>query len=181
VSVRRSSLLPLRVVAATVIIVGIWFVGVPLLLVSLQLDPMPMVLGPWRLVGLVPLGVGAVLFAWVTWTFAAAGDGTPLVFDAPRRFVAAGPHRWSRNPMYVADVLVVLGIALVLESSAVLVYAGVLALGLHVMVVTIEEPRLRARFGAEYERYCQRVPRWLARPRATPGVPGRGTDREGGR
>jgi protein-S-isoprenylcysteine O-methyltransferase Ste14 len=35
-------------------------------------------------------------------------------------------------------------------------------------VLAIEEPGLKAKFGAEYEQYCHQVPRWLprVRPRA---------------
>jgi protein-S-isoprenylcysteine O-methyltransferase Ste14 len=159
-------MLILRSLAAVLIIVGIWFVGFPALLIALDVEPFPLRLGAFRALGAVPLAIGAWLFLRVTWTFAAVGRGTPLIFDAPARFVAVGPHRFVRNPMYVADVLILLGEALLLESSAILVYAGVFWLALHVLVVTLEEPRLKRRFGPSYERYCQRVPRWV------PGIQG---------
>jgi len=161
-------MLILRSIAAVVIIVAIWFVGFPALLLSLRVEPFPLRLGALRMAGAVPLAIGAWLFLWVTWTFAAIGRGTPLIFDAPTRFVALGPLRFVRNPMYVGDVLIILGEALLLESSAILVYGAVFWLALHILVVTLEEPRLRRRFGSSYERYCQQVPRWV--PRATGGM-----------
>jgi protein-S-isoprenylcysteine O-methyltransferase Ste14 len=156
-------MLIVRALAAAVIIAGIWLVGIPALLIALGAEPFPLRLGALRLLGAVPFAAGAVLFGWVTWTFAAAGRGTPLVFDAPVRLVAGGPHRSMRNPMYAGDVLILLGEGLLLESSAIVVYAGVLAIALHVLVVAVEEPRLRRRFGPRYERYCERVPRWVPR------------------
>jgi protein-S-isoprenylcysteine O-methyltransferase Ste14 len=156
-------MLILRSIAAVVIIVAIWFVGFPALLIWLRVDPFPLRLGPLRIAGTVPLAIGAWLFLWVTWTFAVVGRGTPLIFDAPTRFVAVGPLRYVRNPMYLADVLILLGLALLLESAAILIYAAVFWLALHVLVVTLEEPRLRRRFGTSYELYCRRVPRWLPR------------------
>ena len=156
-------MLILRSIAAVVIIVAIWFVGFPALLLSLRVEPFPLRLGALRMAGAVPLAIGAWLFLWVTWTFAAIGRGTPLIFDAPTRFVALGPLRFVRNPMYVGDVLIILGEALLLESSAILVYGAVFWLALHILVVTLEEPRLRRRFGPSYERYCQQVPRWVPR------------------
>jgi len=153
----------IRSLAAVVIIVAIWFVGFPALLITLRVDPFPLRPGAFRAIGLLPLVVGGWLFAWVTWTFAAVGRGTPLIFDAPARFVAIGPHRFVRNPMYVGDVLIILGEALLFESAAILVYAGVFWAAVHVLVVTLEEPRLRRRFGTSYELYCRRVPRWLPR------------------
>lgn len=152
-----------RTLAATTIIVGIWFVAFPYFLVSNGVDPLPLQLGNLRFLGIVPLGFGAGVFGLVTWTFASVGGGTPLVFDAPTRFVVAGLNRWVRNPMYVGDVLILLGEAILFESSGILVYAATLAVGLHVVVVRLEEPRLQRRFGRSYEAYCHYVPRWVPR------------------
>ena len=55
------------------------------------------------------IAVGAALYAWCVWNFAAVGGGTPGPWDAPARVVAAGPYRWVRNPIYLAALLIVLG------------------------------------------------------------------------
>src|ERR1700683_3172843 len=57
------------------------------------------------------IAAGAALYAWCVWNFAAVGRGTPGPWDAPSRFVAAGPYRWVRNPIYVAALVIVLGAA----------------------------------------------------------------------
>ena len=54
--------------------------------------------------------------------------------------------------------------ALLLGSRAVLGWAACIALAFHLFVLFWEEPDLRRRFGADYEAYCRRVPRWLPRP-----------------
>jgi protein-S-isoprenylcysteine O-methyltransferase Ste14 len=46
-------------------------------------------------------------------------------------------------------------------------YAAGIALIFHLFVVFWEEPHLRRKFGADYEDYCGRVPRWL--PKAGAG------------
>ncbi len=145
------------------IIVAVWFVGFPWLLVSSGVDPFPLRLGPLRMLGLLPLGAGAVVFARVTRDFAVGGRGTPLVFDAPTELVTTGANRWVRNPMYLADVTIIAGEAMLLGSSAVLLYAAGLWIALHVLVVVAEEPRLERRFGRAYEEYRRRVPRWIPR------------------
>jgi protein-S-isoprenylcysteine O-methyltransferase Ste14 len=110
------------------------------------------------------IAAGLALYAWCVWKFAVVGRGTPGPWDAPSRFVAAGPYRWVRNPIYVAALLVVLGQAWLFQSLAVLAYVGAMALGFHLFVTGYEERALRRRFGPAYLEYRCTVPRWLLRP-----------------
>lgn len=59
------------------------------------------------------------------------------------------------------------GQALFFGSAGLLAYAACVALGFHLFVVLWEEPHLREKFGAEYDEYFRRVPRWIPglRPR----------------
>jgi protein-S-isoprenylcysteine O-methyltransferase Ste14 len=63
-------------------------------------------------------------------------------------------------------VLAAAGAGLALDAVLVVGYAALLWLVSHLLTVYREEPELRAAFGEGYERYCERVPRWLpGRPR----------------
>src|SRR5262249_12832127 len=104
------------------------------------------------------------LYAWCVWIFAAVGHGTPGLWDAPRRVVAAGPYRWVRNPIYLAALLIVGGQAWLFMSLPLLVYAGAMAVFFPLFVTGSEEPRLRPRFGAAYTEYRHPAPRWTPRP-----------------
>jgi protein-S-isoprenylcysteine O-methyltransferase Ste14 len=111
--------------------------------------------------GAVLLLVGSVLaFSCVT-SFVIRGQGTPAPFDAPVQFVAVGPYRWVRNPMYIGGWLMLIGYGFLLRSPAALLFSGVFLLWWHLFVLFYEEPTLREKFGAEYEEYCRRVHRWL--------------------
>ena len=107
------------------------------------------------------IGAGIALYVSCVWVFAAVGRGTPGVWDAPRRFVAAGPYRWVRNPIYIAAVLIVSGEAWLFGSLGLLLYAAGLAVACHLLVTRYEEPRLRRRFGDQYEAYRRTVCRWI--------------------
>lgn len=96
-------------------------------------------------------------------TFILVGRGTPNFFDSPRQVVSRGPYRFVRNPMYVAALLVLAAEFVVLSDMGVLLYALLLLMWLHFVVVAIAEPMLRDRFGAAYDEYCRLVPRWLPR------------------
>ncbi|HEY7147497.1 MAG TPA: isoprenylcysteine carboxylmethyltransferase family protein [Streptosporangiaceae bacterium] len=111
---------------------------------------------------------GAALYTWCVRAFAAVGRGTPGLWDAPRRVVAAGPYRWVRNPIYLAALLIVTGEAWLFLSPALLLYAAALAAAFHLLVIGYEEPRLSRRFGEPYLAYRRSVSRWVpARPRTT--------------
>ena len=105
---------------------------------------------------------GALALACIT-TFVTRGEGTPAPFDPPRKFVAAGPYKIVRNPMYIGGWLVLLGYGLYEHSLAIVLFALPWLLLAHLFVILYEEPHLRATFGAPYDAYCRSVRRWLPR------------------
>jgi protein-S-isoprenylcysteine O-methyltransferase Ste14 len=116
----------------------------------------------WYAVGVI--AVGAILYLACVWIFAVVGRGTPGPWDAPRHFVAVGPYRWVRNPIYLAALLVVLGEAWLFVSRSLLLYTGAMAIFFHLFVIGYEEPTLRRAFGQTYVDYTRRVRRWLPVP-----------------
>jgi protein-S-isoprenylcysteine O-methyltransferase Ste14 len=111
--------------------------------------------------GVVLVIVGGLVAAWCVVLFAREGQGTPAPVDPPKVFVATGPYRFVRNPMYVGFIGMLSGLALILRSPSSLSLALLLLAVGHPFVVFYEEPSLRQRFGDSYLRYCRRVPRWL--------------------
>ena len=117
--------------------------------------------------GLVLVVAGAAVVLWCILAFALVGKGTPAPFDAPRDFVAAGPYRFVRNPMYLGAAAVIAGAGLMLRSPAATAVALLFLALTHAFVLLYEEPTLERRFGESYRRYKLRVRRWLPRvPRA---------------
>jgi protein-S-isoprenylcysteine O-methyltransferase Ste14 len=107
--------------------------------------------------------LGGALALTCVASFVVVGKGTPAPFDAPRVFVAVGPYRYVRNPMYIGAFFVVLGFGLYLNSAAILLFGLPWLFFAHVFVLVYEEPALRRRFGGTYETYCARVHRWIPR------------------
>lgn len=124
----------------------------------------PALSGPWTWLGAFPLVLGAAGIAWCFFLFVRLGGGTPNPLVPPKALVTVGPFAWTRNPITLSHALAALGLALVVGSpSAVII---VLALGLPVQaVVRHEEKTLEARYGEDYRRYRDAVPRWLPRVR----------------
>jgi protein-S-isoprenylcysteine O-methyltransferase Ste14 len=119
---------------------------------------LPAELGAW--IGAPILIAAPILFFSSTRRFQAAG--TPVPGNKPvTAIVQSGPYRFSRNPIYLAFSLLVLGLACVLNSLWLL---GTLAAAVSVMsfvVIPREERYLERRFGGEYLDYKAKVRRWL--------------------
>ena len=111
------------------------------------------------------LGVGGGgIYAWCVWDFATFGRGTPLPLDAPKKLVIRGLYRFTRNPMYVGVLAVVLAWAALFRDPHLLVYTTCVAPAFHLFVVLYEERHLSLLFGVDYDAYRGRVGRWLPRP-----------------
>ena len=81
--------------------------------------------------------------------------------EISKAFVAQGPYRFSRNPMYVGLVLAYLGEMSWLAQIAPLLFLLPVIAYLQGVVIPLEEARLRETFGETYAAYCARVRRWL--------------------
>ena len=153
----------IRAVTYATLFIGFVLVLLPVWLLSWSGITTIPVIGVWQVFGMTMAGAGAATALSCVLTFVFLGKGTPAPFDPPQRLVVGGPYRVVRNPMYVGGGLVLVGVALFYKSIPLLVYAGVLALITHLLVVFYEEPTLRRQFGNDYEVYCGHVGRWWPR------------------
>lgn len=111
-------------------------------------------------VGAVLIAAGVTLSAWMSLHF--RRSKTPISPLLPtRRLVISGPYRFSRNPDYLGQTLVYVGIGLALNSAWPLIALVPALLILRYAVIAKEERYLHRLFGAEYDDYCRRVRRWL--------------------
>ena len=106
---------------------------------------------------------GSIVILWCFWDFVQKGKGTPAPIDPPKELVASGLYRYVRNPMYVGVLAVIDGHILWFGYWSLLIYAFVSFTAFHLFVTLYEEPNLKRRFGASYEEYLKKVPRWIPR------------------
>ena len=137
----------------------------------------------WNLVGYVPVAVGAVLLVWIMVFGFSQYRNLPerLPVDwSPAILMTGGPYAISRHPMYVGELALWLGWAILYGSIPVLI--GLAVLGAVVALLAPREERaLEAKFGEVYRQYKARVPRWLAVARRgrVPAEPSAAPDRRG--
>ncbi len=85
-----------------------------------------------------------------------------------RRLVTAGPYRFSRNPFYLANGLIDLGLCLLIGRIAVALPFGLIWWLAYRDTIASEETRLRGLFPGAFERYVAAVPRLFPNGRALP-------------
>ena len=85
----------------------------------------------------------------------------PRTPDAARVLVTVGIYRFTRNPMYVGILLILLGWLVFLGNLLPIVMLPLFVLYMNRFQIVPEERALMAKFGDEYLKYQQRVRRWL--------------------
>lgn len=118
----------------------------------------------WQLhqyMGAMVFLVGLVIMLWCIISFAVKGRGTLSPLDPTKQLVVSGLYRYSRNPMYVGVMLILIGEAIYFQSVELWVYSLLVFIAFNIFARVVEEPRLRNDFGAEYDLYCQKVRRWI--------------------
>ena len=135
----------------------------------------------WNLIGYVPLAAGAALLAWIMVfglsQYRNLPERVPIDWS-PAFLMTGGPYAFSRHPMYIGELALWLGLAVLYGSPVVLAGFAVCVAGMRRLAVR-EEVGLEAAFGDPYRRYKARVPRWIGLPRRaqTEAEPGAAADR----
>jgi protein-S-isoprenylcysteine O-methyltransferase Ste14 len=112
----------------------------------------------WLYVGLpiTLIGLAGSFVVLVSWTITPASEP-----------VTRGLYRYSRHPMYVTMVLLLLGVSIASASWVFLVFAIITGVGVtRPYSVKIEEAQCLGHYGVAYREYMDRTPRWLGIPKS---------------
>jgi len=148
----RTLILPPAPYAAAML--GGWWLDRYQFALTLDLGALTRPLG-WLMVG---LGLGLML--WAMWTFARHRT-TVNPYGGASTLCTGGPFQFSRNPIYVGDWFVLLGVSLLLATYWPLIFVPLIWIMLRFGVIQHEEAHLEAKFGAAYREYQARVRRWI--------------------
>jgi len=118
---------------------------------------LPLKLGTiWFYVGLPITLIGLVgnIITVVNWANAPAGKP-----------VTRGLYRFSRHPIYVTEVLLLLGISIASASWFFLLFPIIVGVGA-VYFIKMEEAQCIGHYGNAYREYMNRTPRWIGIPKS---------------
>jgi len=117
----------------------------------------------WNLLGLIPLAIGIAGSLWTLGLhFSESQDR--LDFEPNKSYlITSGAYAFSRNPMYLSELTLLLGWVIFYGSVAVLLALLVWWAWFSFVQVPQEERLIEARFGQAYHEYKRRVPRWFGK------------------
>jgi protein-S-isoprenylcysteine O-methyltransferase Ste14 len=115
---------------------------------------------PYRYAGILLIVLGGWVNIWADGLFKKRGT-TVKPFEISSALITDGPFRFSRHPMYLGMVAILLGVGVLLGSVSA--FAGAIAFFVIMSVVFIpaEERAMEETFGEKYLDYKARVRRWL--------------------
>jgi protein-S-isoprenylcysteine O-methyltransferase Ste14 len=140
-------------ICAAAVMVGVDYAseGIPLVAPSLA----------WGAGGAVALSGLAIAYRGVSVFRSTRTTVDPLHPERSAQLVTADVYRWTRNPMYLGFVLLLLGLAVGLQSLIGFGLTAFTAAFLHRLQIKPEERALSRRFGAAFDAYRGRVRRWI--------------------
>lgn len=143
-------------------VIGVVAIAVGILLGALY--PLPWIPSP---VGDMLFAAGCLCIAAMAALYYTAASAlrraktTILPTKASEHLVIAGPYGFTRNPIYLGNVLLVLGLGLVTGNAWMLPLALVVGFATARLAIAGEERHLAERFGKRYRDYAKKVRRWL--------------------
>jgi protein-S-isoprenylcysteine O-methyltransferase Ste14 len=110
-----------------------------------------------------PLGIGIILLGLSIrfWATKHIGRRMPGMTKKGKRLVRTGPYAIIRNPLYVGNIAVAVGLTALSELVWFSPFVFFYFFTLYHLVVIYEEKKLLARWGDEYRAYLNEVPRWM--------------------
>lgn len=118
-------------------------------------------LGVLQYLALLLFAAGFMITIICILRFAFEGKGTLSPADETKELVIGGLYRYSRNPMYVGVMSMLIAEAMFTSSRDLWIYAAVIFGCFHTFILLHEEPRLKRDFKDSYIQYCTRVRRWI--------------------
>ena len=111
--------------------------------------------------GIFVFVIGFIIMLSCIISFAVKGRGTLSPVDPTKRLVITGLYRFSRNPMYVGVIMILIGEAIFFQSASLWMYSLFVLMAFNIFILLHEEPRLRKVFREQYNQYCKKVRRWI--------------------
>ena len=116
----------------------------------------------WNLMGLIPVIVGTIGLLWGVYRHAAASGGIEWSLDRSY-LLTRGLYTFSRHPMYLSELTLLLGWTVFYGSVSVLIVFVIWFLFFNFYAIPQEERVMEMHFGDAYREYKKKVRRWIGK------------------
>ena len=136
----------------------------PQILADIFTYPADIIPQPYNLIGVLFIPVGMFLVIWANYALLHIGkiglrNREPM--QRPSNLVLDGPYRFTRNPIYLGNLLMLLGLVIVWSSIVTAFILILVYIVFRYIFIKKEEIILEEEFGDEYREFKKRVKRWL--------------------
>jgi len=149
--INHKPILPTTYLLVSLLIMIAIHIGFP----SFRLIPIP-----WNLLGIFPLGIGVAVSTIAESQFHKVNT-TVTPFKPSTTLVNDGMFRYSRNPMYLGFVLILIGIGLLLGSILPILIIPIFGVFIQVKFIRVEEEMMADSFGPAWQEYAKKTRRWV--------------------
>ncbi|MCK5264996.1 MAG: isoprenylcysteine carboxylmethyltransferase family protein [Candidatus Thorarchaeota archaeon] len=126
--------------------------------------PVDLIPQPYNLVGILMIPIGMLLLIWANYTLLHIGkiglrNREPM--QRPSSLVLVGPYKFTRNPIYLGALLMLLGLVIVWSSVVTAFLTILVYIIFRYLFIKREELILEEEFGDQYRDFKSRVRRWI--------------------
>ncbi|HJX49851.1 MAG TPA: isoprenylcysteine carboxylmethyltransferase family protein [Candidatus Nanoarchaeia archaeon] len=115
---------------------------------------------PYNLIGIGFVIIGVLLNTWA-WLLFIKNKTTQNPFKQPNKFIKIGVYKFSRNPMYLGMLLILIGMSVLSGKLITFSIPLLFWVIINKWYVPIEEKIMEKRFKKDYSKYKDDVRRWI--------------------
>ena len=115
---------------------------------------------PYNFTGVLLIGIGIYLSIWAD-RLLKVKNTTVKPFEKTTYFIQEGPFRFSRHPMYLGMVIILVGVAILLGSISPFICSLGFFITMNIIFIPQEEKILKEAFGQDFINYKRRVRCWV--------------------
>ncbi len=115
---------------------------------------------PWNILGIIPIIIGGILNLKADKAFKLK-QTTVKPFEKSKVLITTGVFRFSRHPMYLGMVLILIGLSIILGSLTPYIVVVLFIILIHNIFITVEEGMLAETFGDAWLEYKKNTRCWF--------------------
>jgi len=138
----------------------IYFISLLILTVLTFVIPIKIIIKPYNYFGIILILFGIIMNLWTDQLFKKTHTNVKY-HKIPNKLIVSGPFKFSRNPMYLGMLAILLGVAIIIGNLISFIFPIIFIIIINKKHISTEEKNMEKTFGKEYLKYKNKVRRWI--------------------